>query len=257
MKKILIAVGFAAQLLIILSFVIQPVFKQLNESIENYGYISIGAMVFIGFLEMMIWLHFTEQRQQQCLDSMRNLLETEAHVEYLSEEEFYSRFLYLLRNEAKENVWITYLDVHPPVLSKYRYKRGYYDELTPLIKESTVKFKRILRATKQNLSWVEKLVEELRGHDNFSLACYRDPDTFSPSVPAVSLQRIDDEHTFIVALAEQEATTKERDIYIKSSKFATYAIKYYQRLWEKSIKIIERGEVKQDKLDELRKLLEQ
>lgn len=167
-----------------------------------------------------------------------------APVKTLKDYEFYSDF----RNaaeEAEHSVWIAYLAPYPPgdVASKDRKK--YDSEILELMKRrSKINFRRLIRHTDKNASWVADLVRELRGRPNVDIAvltCDLGSDHEMPL--ALSVQVVDNDKVWIVASGSHQTKQAFRDVYIKDASVAAAMIQYYDRIWEKSLIVLDQGRV--------------
>lgn len=167
-----------------------------------------------------------------------------ATVKTLKDYEFYSDF----RNaaeEAEHSVWIAYLAPYPPgdVASKDR--KRYDSEILELMKRRTkVNFRRLIRHTDKNAPWVAELITELKGRPNVDIAvltCDLPSDHEMPL--ALSAQVVDNDKVWIVATGSHQTKQNFRDVYIKDASVATAMIQYYDRIWGKSVTVLDHGRV--------------
>jgi len=158
----------------------------------------------------------------------------------LHEEKFYAKFRTAVESAAKA-VAISHLDTKPPVRRKGSEEAAYYKAFHELVRVRTnVRFQRIERVSPQKIAWLSELVKAHEGHHNFSLSCI----TSEPEkrkLPYVSVQIVDEETTFLVAIAEHYDPHTERDILIHDVKATSLWREYYKGLWSSALPVIEDG----------------
>lgn len=170
----------------------------------------------------------------------RILRQLEAELIY-REEDFFE-LLETYASSARKRVDLTYFDNRPPEEVRTHRGKQYYENLIGIVsKKSSVHFRRIVRANAAILPWITSQIQDLKGQNNFSLACYNDPSPADPDIDAITVQLIDDEFTFLVSLGTQKSSRTPRDIVVRSSIFNEMWTRYYDMLWRKSVVVIERG----------------
>jgi len=243
MKKIIISPAsgiFLIQIAIILTSVI-PGLKQLFPASDL---LKVEILVLLSFLYVAFIFSHRSDMMSENLNEVKVALQKHTRIELLSEEEFYDKFLFYVTNHAVNNVDISYMDIHKPRTSKKSYKKEYYEKITEFIKSnSRITFRRLIRNTEDNLKWVREIVEQLKGCGNFSLRVYDHADKDSREIATVSVQRIDNNFTFLVALGEQRPIEAKRDVFIQSEELARIFVRYYNQIWNSSIRILEDGEI--------------
>ncbi len=173
-------------------------------------------------------------------------------METISEAGWYPRFSEALRN-ARTRVKISYMSNKSPLDSVTPETRSYYRKLSAEIRRKTqVDFKRLVRAVPGLRSWIEAMVEDLGNVANFSLACLPDQNPDDNEIPTISVQCVDDDQVFFVAVGEQQESRGRRDMYIESEDANRIWSQYYERLWSEAIVVINRGIVDQVALAKVR-----
>ncbi|HEY1800309.1 MAG TPA: hypothetical protein VGG46_05175 [Terriglobales bacterium] len=167
-----------------------------------------------------------------------------ATVKPLKDYEFYSDF----RNaaeEAEHSVWIAYLAPYPPSDVASRDRKKYDIEILDLMKRRTkVNFRRLIRHTEKNVPWAAELVTELKGRPNVDIAVLTCDLASDHEMPlALSVQVVDNDQVWIVATGSHQTKQNFRDVYIKDASVAAAMIQYYDRIWEKSVMVLDHGRV--------------
>lgn len=197
------------------------------------------ASAFIGII-LQLFYHDYKKQNDKIIETLANI----PRIELFHEEEFYSNFRYIIKN-SRNNVDITHLALESPIGSKKPEQKTYYSELVKTVKsKQNVIFRRVERVSKEKIEWIEQLLHDFTNVNNFSLYCILDPreSRGSELSDLVSVQRVDNEHTFIVALLEHTSTTGFRDIYIRDKSITDFFREYYQkRLIQKATPIIVNG----------------
>lgn len=197
-----------------------------------------------GFIGIVLQIFYNDYKKQR--SSIQNTLNNIPKVELLHEEEFYYNFKFLIKN-ANRNVDITHLSLESPLHTRRSEQKAYYTEFVKIVnKKNEVNFRRVERVSVAKIEWIEKLIKDFSGVTNFSLYCILDPEELRKNdlSDLVSVQRIDDEHTFLIALLEHNSTIGQRDIYIRDKSVTNFYMQYYQnRLIAKSQAIIIDGKI--------------
>jgi hypothetical protein len=163
-------------------------------------------------------------------------------VRRLSESDFYNHFRCAVE-EAQHSVRIAYLAPYPPTEVAYKHRKRYYEEILELMKRRTdLTFKRLVRASPKNDRWIADLLHELRDRPNVDIAMLtRDLPSECDLPLALSVQVIDDDKSWIVAIGSHEREGDFRDIYIENADLAKGLAEYYNRIWQVSDKLLDRG----------------
>ncbi len=179
-----------------------------------------------------------------------------ARVEPISEGEFYARFSAALRT-ARTRVKLSYMSYKSPLDTRDPIMRDYYQKLPNLVRKirSDLEFKRLIRAVPGIRNWLEQMVTELKDVPNFSLACLVDNQPESDNITTVSVQCVDDNKVYFVAVGEQQESTGRRDLYVESEDFGKVWNQYYERLWRSAIVVIDRGRIDPANLAKVRQLV--
>lgn len=209
----------------------------------------------IGFVFQNFSNIFDEQKGELelALDHIRN----SATAEPISESDFYDRFRVDVRN-ADDQVLITYLDNDDPRQKADEETVKYYEDIKEITKSSSdVRFRRLIRANPQLEDWVDDLIEAHEGDANFSLACMQDRNPDQASIPHISVQLIDDDITYFVAVGGQhEQGAVPRDLRLQSEAAARQWIGYYNRIWNDAFEVMRRGMVQETELEAYREHIE-
>lgn len=205
--------------------------------------LSLDVSLLIGTLVgiVLIYLALLVYLLQGGLEPLREMMESPPRIESIRESEFYDRFKPAVES-ARLRVEISYFDNTSPFDSADEAKIAYYEGIEEIIrKKEKVEFRRIIRALPGTKEWIERMVENLKGSKNFSLACVLDQNPESESLPHVSVQLIDSDLTFLVAVGEQREEQDPRDMFVRSEEFRRLWGRYFQRLWAESRVVVKRG----------------
>lgn len=235
-------------LVLILTFADLFVLQKTSSSIF-YGLAS-------AFIGVILQIFYRDSKKQKL--AIDQTLSKIPQIKLFHEEEFYSNFKYIIKN-ASTNVDITNLSLESPLGSNKPEQDDYYAEFLKVVRgKPRVKFRRVERISKDKIPWIEKLIADFSGVANFSLYVILDSiDERSNELSnLVSIQRIDNEHTFIVALLEHTSTIGYRDIYFRDRSVTEFFREYYQkRLIIKSKSIIINGRFVQSTWESLKREL--
>lgn len=194
------------------------------------------------------------QDQEGGLSEIRSALPLTI-VKRLTDSEFYSHFRSAVE-EAEHSVRIAYLAPYPPSDVKYEDRRKYYQEILGLMKKRTkINFKRLVRASPKNEVWVADLIRELTGKPNVELSLLtRDLPADLEMPLALSVQVIDGEKAWLVAVGGHETERDFRDVYIENQYVAGVLSDYYERVWQVSEKLLDHGRVTREGSDLLQRV---
>lgn len=236
-----VIIGLVLPLLVILI--------SLTRNLSTVTYASAFASVILLYLSFMYW----ELGDQiaEISSNVKSLLENTATIMPVREPNFYDRFDKDTL-EAEKHVWISYFDNKSPLNTHDEEKREYYENLGGLIQKKSnegVEFKRVVRAVPQLESWVDQLIDERQGISRYSLACVPDRKPEERSNSHVSVQLIDDDITYFVAVGEQQESDEPRDMFVRSVELNDQWSRYYQRIWNDSFEVLRRGQVQDDEVE--------
>jgi hypothetical protein len=220
----------------------------LTRGLPTVAYASAFTSVILLFLSFMYW----ELGDQiaEVSSNVSSLLENTATIDAVREANFYERFDEDTR-EAENHVWISYFDNKSPLDTHDEEKKEYYEELGDIIQNKSnqgVEFRRVVRAVPQLEDWVDELIEEREGISRYSLACVPDDEPRARSNSHISVQLIDDDITYFVAVGEQQESDEPRDMFVRSVELNDQWTRYYQRIWNESYEVLRRGQVQDDEL---------
>lgn len=180
-------------------------------------------------------------RQHPTSEIWRTLCSRVAMVVPTHERSFYQLWRTQVQT-AVNNVDVTHLGRRPPQMNHGRSEKAHFADLRSCYRASKAQIRRVERLTKEKLCWIEQLVSDFKGLGNVSLALYADPsDGDMPA--ALSVCRVDDTYGWIIAMAEHESTSKYRDLMLTGAEGIDLIRRYFQeRLWNRSIVILDHGE---------------
>jgi len=181
-------------------------------------------------------------KQADSASAWERVAETITAILPVHERDFYSLWPAQVRS-ARYNVDVTHLGPRPPKKRHGMEEKYYYDSIRELFANCTAHVRRVERYTTAKKEYLSEMATQFSGVDNFSLRALKDPST--EDMPfALSVSRVDDRFAWIVAMAEHESTTKYRDLMVTGRDSVDLLSRYFQnRLWERSITILENGEL--------------
>lgn len=113
---------------------------------------------------------------------------------------------------------------------------------TLIKKTSGVHFRRIIRKTAANAPWVRDLANRLEGSANAHIRLIKDSE--GEEMPlGMSVQLIDDQKVWLVALKAHDGQGEPRDLYIEHEEVSSAMGRYYDRLWEKAEPMLDGGQI--------------
>lgn len=226
--------------------VIALVISFFNTPLTDKAYIAVLA----GLILIQITFIYSEFGDD--LDVLLESAKNRAVIKPVWESKFYQQWISDV-TEAERRVEITYFDNKDPVESPDEVKAEYYEDIGDVIeRKPDVEFRRMVRAIPQLNDWVEHLLDERDGLANYSLACFPDNEPAEPERPYISVQLIDNDLTYFVAVGEQRETSSPRDMYVESEEMNNQWSKYYKWLWNRSFVILRRGSIQTEELQEYR-----
>jgi len=165
-------------------------------------------------------------------------------VKRLRDSQFYTEFRAAVES-AQHSVRICYFAPYPPSEVAYDDRRKYYREILDLMKKKRdVAFKRIIRHSPANEVWIADLLRELEGRPNNDLAVLRADIPVDNVMPlSLSVQVVDEDKTWLVAIHTHEREGEFRDIYVENPDVALGITGYFDRLWAKSVTVLDHGRI--------------
>lgn len=224
---------------------------------------SVSTSIVVGVLSALILFYLSLMYRDSGddfdkmvgkIDEVANHVKNQAVIRPIYEANFYDRFLTDVER-ASHRIEISYFDNKDPRGSSDTKKVEYYQNIGDMAKRKStngVEFRRIIRAVPQLEDWVDDILEEHEGTSRYSLACLPDNSPKEPETPHVSIQLIDDNISYLVAVGQQRETSNPRDIFVRSDPMNTQWTEYYEKLWDESYIVLRRGIVQEDELEEYR-----
>ncbi|MFB6225195.1 MAG: hypothetical protein ABEI13_01940 [Candidatus Paceibacteria bacterium] len=222
-------------------------------------FVSTTSLLVISANLVVLQIAIIYQKIGSDIDESLSILNTMATVEPIHESDFYDRFQMDVRN-ADRKVFITYFKNESPYESNDAETISYYDNLSRIIEnkaDENVRFRRIIRGLPEMENWIDTLLETHEGNHNYSLCCVLD-DTDDPHLDGhIPVQLTDNDITYFVAVGEQRETSAPRDMRIKSEEINSQWTDYNNRIWNKSLKLIDRGRIQEEAVEEYKKHIEE
>lgn len=193
------------------------------------------------------------------LASIKGTVHNQAVVRSINEVNWYDEFEPNLK-DADDHVYISYLHNEDPRDSQDERKVKYYENVSNVIKNKStegVEIRRVIRGIPSLEDWIDTILEEHEGTTWYSLACIPDSEPDVVNKPHISVQLIDDNITYFVAVGEQKEETYPRDMFVKSEEMNTQWDRYYRTLWKSSLVVLERGNIDEDELERLKDHLDE
>jgi hypothetical protein len=162
-------------------------------------------------------------------------------IRRLRDDEFYREFL-RAAEAAKHTVRICYFAPYPPMVGGSSDRLEYYRRMKALMASAGhIRFRRLIRATQENKEWVASLIRELEGQPNVDLALVRDlPDSVENPL-GLSVQIVDEDQVWMVAIRSHERVGEHRDLYVRDSSVAWAMSEYFDRLWQYGDEVLKTG----------------
>ncbi len=159
------------------------------------------------------------------------------------ESEFFALFPQQVKS-ATTAVEITNLSHRPPLRMRGTEAKDYFAGLEKMMKSTRARVRRIERLTPDKMEWVGQLIEIHAKCPNASLALIGEELGAAELTLAMSVQRVDEAHGWIVAPAEHSARQAPvRDIYISDKRAVELLGRYHDRLWRASTVVVSDGKV--------------
>lgn len=215
---------------------------------ESHQQLLSNVIVFIGIEVTLtiILIGTTSLQQSSGIEATKTAVDSAlpgGAIRPLKDYEFYTHFRSSVEL-ASHSVSIAYLANYPPRDVQSRERRRYYDEITEIMKRRTqISFRRLVRQSAANRAWVGEMLNEFRNKPNIEIAVLEDPPEEEEMPLALSVQVVDTDKTWIVATRSHELAGEFRDIYIENRYMALAAKQYYERLWSRATKVLDRGRI--------------
>lgn len=201
---------------------------------------------------ILIQISISFNKLSEPVDDILSFTNNYSVTKPVNESDFYKEFKQDVE-DANHRVLITYFNNQNPLESNNSDTEHYYRNMDRLVGEKereNVEFRRIVRGVPQLEDWIDHLLNEHEGRGNYSLACTLDDEPEAALKSHVAVQLIDDDITYFVAVGEQQEYSDPRDMYVRSEELNTQWERYYDRIWEDSLLLIERGDVIQQNVNE-------
>jgi len=219
-----------------------------NDPFQTFVCLQLGLIV--GYLAWRLellnkGLEKTLKPVENLSKSINDILSRTQNTRALSQEEFYSHFSAELSN-ATRAVDLTNLDPESP--DQYGAKLSaagrYYDTFLGTIRSRRhVEFRRVDRWSPRKKEWLGNLISDMRGQANFSLALL-DWSLDVPRIPHVSVQIVDGERAYLVAISKHNDKYGKRDVQVLDKETASlWGVYYEDVLWKGAEVIVDRGRV--------------
>jgi len=205
-------------------------------------------IIYFGIVAIIIGI--TIQRIESSIkEKINEYKDSITNVEYLYEDQFYAKLKALIKN-SNTNVDLSHMSLKRPSYKKGSLQESYYKSLKELTNKSCAHIRRVERFSKEKIGWIEGLLHDFNGIKNFSLFIYCEPSEElqkSELSTLLSIQRVDEDNLFIVALNEHTSIRAPRDIYFRSKRLTDYFLTYYQsRVIVNSKCILDCGQINQE-----------
>jgi hypothetical protein len=231
----------AVALLPVLPFLARALPENPNlRTILDYQITVFGIQfaLLTAYLGITSWLYesASESRSEKLLNAINA-----PEIGRLREHDFYEDFLRAAK-KAAVRVDIMYLALNAPDETKHEERRDYYTRLLRTIASAKhVRFRRIIRNSDNNRQWLATLLPQLAECcPNADIGILRE--TGKEEMPlSLSVQLIDSDHTWFVALETHEGSSGYRDVYVCSRDFNAAMSGYYERLWKRSDCVLNQG----------------
>jgi len=218
----------------------------LNLEITIFG---VQFAIVTAYLGLSLWLYerAAETRGKELLQTINA-----PKIQRLREQDFYQEFLGAA-NKASRHVDIMYLAQNAPDETKHKDRHDYYDQLLrTIVSTHQVRFRRIIRNSDSNRRWLSELLPKLADRPNADVGLLKE--TGREKMPlSLSVQLIDSNQTWLVALETHEGSSDYRDIYVENAEFNSAMSRYYDRLWNRSECLLNQGRL----TDEGTKIIEE
>ncbi|MBZ0218605.1 MAG: hypothetical protein K8F25_18765, partial [Fimbriimonadaceae bacterium] len=196
----------------------------------------------------------TAEAKKEIVDQVNGLGSRLSHnTTVLRQDEFYGDFREQI-SRAAFSVDISHLDIQPPDHGALpgSATRTYYREFSRFLRNRPdVRFRRVERLSLEKRDWIESLIADMTDRPNCSLSCLV-VRNMPAKLPTISVQLVDRQRVYLVAICEHIDAHEPRDISITDVDAASVWLRYYdEMLWGPSLKVIENGNVNQQVLNQV------
>lgn len=167
-----------------------------------------------------------------------------AEVRLLSADDFHDDFARAVK-AATSRILITNMTPDPSYFQHDVARKEYFREHVRKIRKSRAPYRRIHRWTQKNENWLREQIVAFEGRSNASMAILSDSSNSSMGL-ALSVQVIDNDTTWLVAVEQHNPPSQYRDIMIRDRGFAELMGKYHERLWQLSRVVVSDGVITKD-----------
>jgi hypothetical protein len=215
-----------------------PVQRQAVEATMTVVGLSLAAIGVANNLNAVL--------QEQAAEKMRRRIESALPMVVIKkqrDDEFYLEFEHAVRT-SESSVNICYFAPEPPTYDPDPARKRYYRKLeSEMRSRSDVTFRRIVRATEANRVWANNLAKTFSGRSNVSIALIEE-DLDAEMPLALSVQTVDGVKAWLVAIEAHNRKGQYRDVYIESDAFTDAMVKYFDRLWKRSVVVLDSGRLR-------------
>jgi len=233
-RTLVITVGLAV------IFVLIDVLSGNKDSITT---LKIYFGVYVVYLAGEFAINFADMKKNldQHISNPLKGISGVACIEPLDEQDFYKRFLTIIKSEATNCVRISYMDRVPPQNLPDSSQSAYYDHLLQVVKSKpSVHFERVVLATDENEEWLQTMINQFEGRKNVDMYALRGQSIDRVAHP-LSIQCVDEKYTILVAVAEQKEASGPRDILIKDTELTRKFNRYFDLIVRESTKVLSAG----------------
>lgn len=229
--------------------------RSINSGELIVGFISLQAAIISVGLTALQFAEAEKRRQfeEKFIDGVKDV----AYCRKLSVYEFSDLILGEMER-CRVGADISYFGNTPPTESPNKRLTKSYDKANAIIRQrahDAVSFRRIIRLTKANWPWIQQLAQQLVGVANYSMAVLEDSGDAIRNPLAVSAQIIDNEDSYLVAVHEHGDYLPYRDVMVTSPILAEALSVYYDRLWSRSMPVVQEGVINKKNMDRIQEVL--
>jgi hypothetical protein len=216
---------------------------RLNEpgQVQNAVFAAVG--IGLGLLTAVLSVLLLEQRHM--LESSLTAIQAASRagaVRLIRDDQFYAEFLQAARL-ASSTVCICYFGPRAPVSVADTDRKAYYRKIHRVMvnRSGEVKFRRLVRRSPENEAWVATAAEALDGTPRLDIALINDLDETKLMPLALSVQIIDQQKAWLVAVQSHEQIGDYRDVAIEGGDLPKVFQLYFDRLWREAEVILDSG----------------
>lgn len=204
--------------------------------------ITIGSLLYALSSSALIWISDQGARAVTAArDDLKSYVQAPT-IRPLRDDEFYAMFLETAKS-ADSHVYISYLGPTNPGQTRHRERDAYYTAILNAIRGNRrAAFRRLMRNTESNRTWCAQRIKQWEDLPNMSVALLPDYSGGHDMPLPLSVQTVDTQHAWLVAVEGHERSGPHRDLYINDSTSADFLEKYFRRLWSRATTIIDHGQ---------------